>query len=464
MIQNYFKYFLSSFVAFSLLSCDNMFKNENYVAYFGGEIINPKSDYILFLKDDTILDTIYIDKQNRFFKKFDSLAPGLYTFQHSEYQYVYFDKNDSLMIRLNSNDFDGSLSFCGKGDQKNNYLIDLFLKNEAFGKSMNQYMSDSPENYIGKLDTYNKSQLSDYALRKNEINWPSDFDNLVKSSINFNYLYNKELFPFVNSLHNDTHKYPELPKDYFKHREQLDINHPDLKSFSSFTQYIHLLVNNIVYEKNNFVYDNTSLEANIEKLKVVDSLVKDQNTKNVVLNNIAYLYLLDDHCVVNHQKFIDTFLAISTDQKNNKEVKEFCNSIKKITKGNVLPSISLLTLDDKVIPSTSIVNNKETVVFFWTSEAESHVNNAIKKVEALQKDFPSVQFIAINVDSDSNSWLKISSQFDNDHIKHYRIKDFRELKEKWVINKIHRTIVINADGTIKNGFANLFDTQFSTFL
>lgn len=441
-----------------------MFKKDSYVAYFGGEIINPKSDYILFLKDETILDTIFIDKNNRFFKKFDSLAPGLYTFQHSEFQYVYFDKNDSLMIRLNSNDFDSSLSFCGKGDQKNNYLIDAFLKNEAFEKDIKMNMQNSSKEYIDKIEKFHESQLKEYSVRKKETNWSTDFDNLAKAGIEFKYWYNKELFPIVYALNSGSNKYPELPKDYFDHRNKLEINHPDLKNFSAFTKYIHLLVNNIVYEKNNFVYDNTSLEANVEKLKVVDSLVKDPTIKNEILKNIAYLYLLDDHCVINHSKFIDTFLELSTDKKNNAEVSDFCNSIKKITKGNVLPSINLYTNTNKEIKSDAILNNKETVIFFWTIEAESHLNNVIKKVETFQKDFPQVQFIAINVDSDPDSWLKISDQFDNDHIIHYRIKDFRELKEKWVLNKIQRAIILNADGTVKNGFANLFDTQFTTFL
>ena len=106
--------------------------SSDYVAYFGGEIVNPSSPYVFFCRDNEVIDTLKIDKNNRFFIQFDSLAPGLYTFKHEpEYQYVYFDKNDSIMVTLNSKDFDGSLVFCGRGDQKNNFLVELFLKNAA---------------------------------------------------------------------------------------------------------------------------------------------------------------------------------------------------------------------------------------------------------------------------------------------------------------------------------------------
>jgi hypothetical protein len=33
-----------------------------------------------------------------------------------------------------------------------------------------------------------------------------------------------------------------------------------------------------------------------------------------------------------------------------------------------------------------------------------------------------------------------------------------------VITKVHRIIILNADGTIKNGFANLFDVNFESNL
>jgi len=129
MLKKYLVYILPlSFIV--LTSCEKSFEQDNFEAYFGGEIINPQNNFVLFLKNDKVVDTIFLDKNNRFLHKFDSLAPGLYTFKHlPEYQYIYFDKNDSLMIRLNSLDFDNSLAFCGRGEEKNNFLIDSYLKN-----------------------------------------------------------------------------------------------------------------------------------------------------------------------------------------------------------------------------------------------------------------------------------------------------------------------------------------------
>lgn len=61
--------------------------------YFGGEIVNPNSKFVYLCKNNKVLDTILLDKNNRFFQKYDTLTPGMYTFKHEpEYQYIYFEK------------------------------------------------------------------------------------------------------------------------------------------------------------------------------------------------------------------------------------------------------------------------------------------------------------------------------------------------------------------------------------
>jgi hypothetical protein len=63
-------------------SCKREFSNDNYVAYFGGEVANPSKPYVLFCKNNIVIDTLFLKKDNTFFKKFDSLTPGLYTFKN----------------------------------------------------------------------------------------------------------------------------------------------------------------------------------------------------------------------------------------------------------------------------------------------------------------------------------------------------------------------------------------------
>ena len=43
------------------------FKGCEYVAYFGGEVVNPNNPYVLFCKDNEVIDTLKLDENNRFF-------------------------------------------------------------------------------------------------------------------------------------------------------------------------------------------------------------------------------------------------------------------------------------------------------------------------------------------------------------------------------------------------------------
>lgn len=65
--------------------------------------------------------------------------------------------------------------------------------------------------------------------------------------------------------------------------------------------------------------NENSLENNIEKLNITDTLIKkNQKVKNVVLNNVAMMYLLEDQNMYNNQKFIERYLQLTTTDKENK--------------------------------------------------------------------------------------------------------------------------------------------------
>ena len=65
--MNYkFVYFLIA-LSLSFFSCEEDKKaNLNGNAFFGGEIINPNSNFVVILKDNKVLDSVYLDQNNRF--------------------------------------------------------------------------------------------------------------------------------------------------------------------------------------------------------------------------------------------------------------------------------------------------------------------------------------------------------------------------------------------------------------
>lgn len=442
-------------------SCERVFEEDNYVAYFGGEIINPQSKEVLFLKNGKVIDTIYLDEKNRFLHKFDSLAPGLYTFQHlPEYQYVFFDKNDSLMIRLNSHDFDNSLAFCGRGDEKNNFLIDQFLKNENELSSLYEILVRNPKSYTKTIDSLYKIRTADYLKRRVEIGWSDAFDSVAKAGIDFNYYYKKEVYPVAHQYKTDTKVYDSLPNDFYNYRKRLNFSNSNFTNFSPFINYVTAFLNNKAFVKSDYKFEEFSLEDNIYKLNVADTLIKDQKIKNVVLYNIAYRYLLKGERFFNNQEFIDRYLALSTDNEQKAEFKTIYDAVQNLKVGNTLPNIDLIDRDLNPVAVNTLTKDKKTVIFFWTTHADSHNKSVHKKIKLYQEKYPEVNFVAVNINDSNENWLKVLNENNLSQVTELKSTKFQDIKENWVITRVHRTMVLNPDGTIKNAFANVFDINF----
>lgn len=466
MIKNYIKYFLPLYLLlFSCFtSCKKGFEATDYVAYFGGEVLNPQNNYVVFLKDNEVIDTIFLDKDNRFMHKFDSLAPGLYTFKHDpEYQYVYFDKNDSLMVRMNAFDFDNSIVFCGRGDEKNNFLIEMYLKNEEDKATMFTIFDRNVKSFIKNIDSSFAIRKSFYLKRKAEIGWNESFDAVAKASLDFHHITKKEIYPYAHQFRTGENIRKELPRDYYSHRKEVDFENNDLTNYSPFVKYVSMMLTNMAHEKNKGDFDENSIENNIEKLNITNSIIKNEKVKNVILNNIALMYLLEDQNMYNNTKFIDRYFQLSTDSKLEKEIKTIYNSVQNLKVGNRLPEIELVDAGNNKIRLSSKIK-KPTVLYFWTTHAESHMAIAHQKINDLKVKYPNYDFIAINIDDTQPNWNNALKKFKLNMDEELHANNFEAIRNLWVITKVHRIIILNADGTIKNGFANLFDVNFENNL
>lgn len=451
---------LPIFVLFS--SCKNEFKGCEYLAYFGGEIVNPNNPYVLFCKDNEVLDTIKLDKNNRFFIQFDSLAPGLYNFKHEpEYQYVYFDKNDSIMVRVNSKDFDESVSFCGRGEEKNNFLMEMYLKNEKDKYMMFDHFDDNFEDFDKGINAAYAKATSFYNTRKKEIKWSDDFDVFAKASLDFNYYSKKELYPIIHRIRTGQDVIEALPADYYDYRKTIDFNNVELSGFAPYVMYLSHMLNNMgtINYHNHFTQTDLALKTNINKMTIADTLIKDKTVKNNILNNIAFTYLLEDQNMANNNKFLETYKKLSTDKSKTNEIITICNAIQMLKVGNTLPEVDLYDTNGNKVSSSAIAK-PNTIFFFWTVNAKSHFEGVHKKVVALKKKFPKYHFVGVNINDRKEDWKKTLARYKFDGITELHCADFDDIKNKWAINKIHRTIILGDKSLIKNAFVNIFDSQF----
>jgi len=444
----------------SLASCT---KEEDYSAYFGGEVINPRAPYVLFSRGNKVIDTIPLDKNNHFFVKFDSLTPGMYSFKHApDYQYVYFEKNDSINLTVDTDDFDRSIVFSGRGERKNNFMMEQYMLNESDRHNSYEIYNFDFKTFTKKIDSVYASRKAFYQKNKAAVKWSAGFDFYAKSRMDFSYLARKEYYPYIHARRTGEDISPLLPKDYYNFRKTINFNDQKLSSFTPFMRYLSGMLNNMAitrnFKKEGGLQEN-SLRDNISKLDIADSIFTDQEVKNEILNNIAFNYLLEDQNILNNQKFLDRYMQLSTDDSDNNEIRKIGKAIKELKPGSKLPDVGLVDANNKPYNLTQSIN-KETVIFFWTSCAKAHLENVYKRVEKLKQEHPNVDFIAINVDKPAE-WKRVMAEMPFISGQQIRALSQQEIKNKWVFTKINRTIILNPDGTIKNAFTDLLDLKFS---
>ena len=445
-----------------LSSCKSEFKGCEYVAYFGGEVVNPNNPYVLFCKDNEVIDTLKLDENNRFFTQFDSLTPGLYSFKHEpEYQYVYFDKNDSIMVRVNSKDFDESIVFCGRGEEKNNFLMEIYLKNEKDKYKMFEYFDDNFEDFSKEIDSTYAKETVFYNTKKAEIKWSDDFDLFAKASLDFNYFSKKELYPLVHKIRTGEDMIDKLPANYYDYRKKIDFNNVELSNYAPYVMYLSHMLNNMgtINYHNHFSEKDLALKTNINKMTIADTLIKNKMVKDNILNNIAFTYLLEDQNMTNNNKFLDTYKKLSTDKGQKNEITTLCNAIQILKVGGKLPEVPLIDSKGYSIPLANLTK-PNTIFFFWTEKAKSHLEAVHVKVMALKSKYPQYNFVAVNINDSEEDWKATLDKYKFKGVTELHCSDFETIKNKWAINKIHRTIVLDDEGLIKNAFTNIFDSQF----
>jgi|SRR5690554_863418 len=447
-----------------LLSCSNP-KTKDYSAYFGGEIINPKDKWIFFYKGEQLLDSIPLDQNNRFFIKFDSLATGLYSFKHeSEYQYVYFDKNDSLMIRINTYDFDESLVFCGHGDEKNNFLIEMYLKNQKDRNSMFSTFDLQEEHFSKKADSSYQEILKFYTSKKTDIQWSDDFDVIAKASVNYPYYTKKEFYPVAHRRRKTNDIQPNLSPDFYNYRKNIDFSNEQLIDFWPYIQYINTTIDNIANAENSgFLFDS---ETTLKKIEITDTITNNQSLKNKIANNIAFRYLMAKEENANDNVFLEKYYQISTDTEKKDKVRDLVNSIRNLAETGYLPTLILKDLENNEV-STDDLFQRKTILYFWSRNNESHFYAVHRKLQSIIQNHPNVDLIAVNLDENYDDWkvfLEKNKNISNRKIKHYQTSNLEELKDKWVVNRETRASIIDENAKIINVFTNIFDSTFDKHL
>ena len=228
--------------------------------------------------------------------------------------------------------------------------------------------------------------------------------------------------------------------------------------YSSFTKYLSILLNSISNESDISFDGSSRLDKVLIKLHTVDTLIKNQRLKNTILNNVALIYLLQDQSLNNNERFFEEYFKLSNDSAQQKDILKIQASIQNLKNEKRLPNVRLVNTEGDKVNLNSLIN-KKTLIFVWTKNRMSHANASHNRALELLKTNSNLQIVSICIDGDHEDWVSLVDKYQHSNLIKLRSANFNELRDKWVITKIQRSLLLNKDATINQAFINIFDNN-----
>ncbi len=467
------RYFtLISFLSCFLFSCNTTEKNKRKNTYFGGEIVNPNTNYVILSKDLDHNDTIFLDRNNRFMHKIENYEDGLYYFKHNpENQVILLEKGDSILIRLNTLEFDESLVFTGDGAEKNNFLIDLFLQNEIEREELRRVDFRFPTyHFKKKQDSLLNLKLIRYEKLVKKNNLSNLAKKLTQASLIFDYYTRHELYFNSRYEMGGLNATKNMSTTFFSYRNKINFNDDELKRLYSYNRFLnYYFINSSLsnYANKLSKYSDQS-GSTLYKLGLIDSLIKHPFIKNNLLRRFTTDFLLDSKNDFESNKVLKHYLSISSNKKSQRELKKLARSISKLRPNKVIPNQDLITSKGETVKLSSLFKKPITALYFWSMESKDHHVRAHKKTARLSTIYPNIDFIAINTDSEqTKNWLKTIKRHQYNLNYEYEFKYPKCSSEELVIHYRNKVILVDQEGKIINPntdlFASLFEKQLMQY-
>ena len=452
--------FYSVLISFLVLGC-NLKPKPNDFAFFGGEIINPKNNYITIYNNVNKRDTIILDNQNRFIFKVNNLESGLYYFTHGgEFQTLLIEPNDSIMLRLNTNDFDESLVYTGNGSKKNNFLIKAFLNDEVISKEFYQLQHLEPNDFENQINQAKQERLEHLERFISEQETSTLFKKIAKAGIDYSYYTFKEKYPFGYFGNNKLIHYKELPIDFYAYRTQIDFNDLSLSGVYSYNKFMDWYFHNTALKKyyhdgNHLKFNRLALDYNLEKLRLIDSVIDNETIKNYVLKHATRVFVYNTSSAEQSQSMLDSYLEKSTNETDMMYIKNLAYSTQSLSPGNKIPNINIVDFNSNIKNLHEVIT-APTVIYCWSSNFKFSYRNNHYMMKSLKAKFPNMNFIAINInDMNTRSWKKTLHLLKFPTENEYMFKNPNEAIQKFAIANSQKVLIVDSSGFIIKSNADL---------
>ena len=446
------KYIVFTFFSFIIISCS---KDYNTKTTISGLIQNPTHNHIYITENGDVSDTIFLKSDGSFNKTININKSKFLVFKHPpEYQTFFIQPGDSLSFRLNTLDFDESLVFNGDSSVENNFLMDMYLMNEANNELILSYYKISADVFVDKIDSIKSNRIN----KLEQLDFKNDFSNefmeIAKKSISYEFYDIKERYVFLLKKYFPK-KAALIDDSYYNYRKSVNFNDADLISHFGYLRFLDNYLKNESVDKcisNEKKKQQTCFELNSfnnihERLKLVDSIFEHQDLKEKFLER----FFAQEFVYASTKDQLDSALKllnkVEIDKKRKKELLEFGEFHKKFIIGHKIDQLPLKNHNKDTVKVNNYTDKPYTAIHVWSSNMPTLNKKRFELINEMRKKNNHINFIGINIDYNNYKlWQKNVSQ--HNLIRHHELQAINSPNSKFYNYYLNRFTLINENGEV----------------
>ncbi|NEV93308.1 hypothetical protein G3567_03975 [Psychroflexus sp. YR1-1] len=438
------------------------------LTFIGGRIVNPTSSYVTLEHNEKLIDTIPLDRNNNFGYEFSQDQESVYSFKHyPESQTIYLKPGDSAVLRVNTMEFDESLSYGGSSSIENNFLINMFLLNEKDNDLILSYYKISPQNFIDKTDSIMRLRLNNLEKLKLESEFTPYFENIAKSTIEYEHFDMRERYAFLMKKY-VPNTFDEFPEDYFDYRKQADFNHPDLVSNFSYMRFLDNYLRNksieICDQENRDCFDLNDHQNLKRRLNLVHDLFDNDYLRLNFFNRFIRREIVFSQTEEQLKETLAIIKKFDLPSLDEEELHQLTNIQSKYLVGKNLKHLKLRTPGMDTVLLHQISYAKPTVLYTWSAQSSKGKRNHITSIESLRAKYPQINFLSINLDfQNPGLWRNALKRIQSPAQTEYQIiSDVPKNTYGFYKNYLNRIYIIDKNYTLINNSTSLFDPKLES--
>ena len=428
----------------------------------GGQIINPSSRDVTLYQGSRVIDMLDLNDNFKFQRKYDSLKNGIYKLEHlPEYQTVLLEEADSLWIRINATAFNESIVFSGIGATKNNFLIDLYLKQEEEVDFLSTKYSSNQVIFKKIIDSLVFEKKTSWIKMDSINNLSPIAQKVTQAAYIYPYASIRERYALLRSS-----KWTEVGDSlFFSYRKFLNYGDNDLAFFDPYVNYILNYISQKALKVGEpYFKAKETTSFNIRRLEILDKKISGKLLRNNLARAIAFEEMLKFKNQTEHDLFIQYYATVNSSKDYLREVIALHQDINKMNAGKPLPKVLLQNSERKTVNSASLAYGKPTVIYFWSQTQMNQYRNTLNRLNKLKNTYPNIRFIGICIQPFNALTDQVQKMMGLDSKDQFALKNFEKASKVWVLTLLNKGIVLNKKGFIVEGFGNFFDIEFEKIL